>query len=50
MVQRDAAYERLRVSDRPYLPYVYCGSFNNAVNKSNYIASSAWMMCGVNGR
>ena len=34
MVQHDAAYEILRVSDRPYLLYVYCGSFNDSVNKS----------------
>jgi len=45
-VKSDAANERLCMSDRPYLLYVYCGSYNDALSKSDYIASSAWMIAG----
>ena len=45
-MQRDTAHERLRMSDMPHLLYVYCSSFNDALNKSDYIASSSWLIVG----
>jgi hypothetical protein len=45
-VQRNAEHAGLCMSDTLCLLYVYCSSFNDAVNKPGYIASSAGMIVG----